>query len=351
MRAKSLLLILVAVVMAGATALMIRGWLDAQRAAMAPHPVEQAPVQRGPEILVAKVDLAAGQFVRPEHLRWQPWPEGSLAPAYVVQGRRPLEDFVGAVVRFPIAAGEPVTEGRVVVPGNSGFLAAVLQPGMRAVSVGVNPTSGISGFVFPGDRVDVILTHNLPRMEGGDEQRRAATTVLQDIRVLALDQRIDSQPGQAMVARTATFEVTPRQSQIIAVASEVGRLSLSLRSLAREDQGEPDPAAVADGRAAQAVAAVPAAGQPVPAQPVPGSGSAAPTAAASNSSGGNVNEQPYVLDSDTSPLLPPPNVQRETPGVTVFRGRATERVRAGTSRGRVPGGEGSTEANRGGEDQ
>src|SRR5215831_2349787 len=121
--------------MAGATALLVRGWLEAQRAAMTPPPAAPAPVaQRGPEVLVAKVDLPVGSFIRPEHLRWQAWPEGSLAPTYVLQGRRPLEDFVGAVVRNPISAGEPVTEGRVVVPGNSGFLAAVLQPGMRAVS-------------------------------------------------------------------------------------------------------------------------------------------------------------------------------------------------------------------------
>jgi pilus assembly protein CpaB len=331
-RVKSLLLILVAVVMAGATALLIRNWLDAQRAAMVPLPVQQAaPAPRGPEVLVAKVDLAAGQFIRPEHLRWQPWPEGSLAPAYIVQGRRPLEDFVGAVVRFPVSAGEPVTEGRVVVPGNSGFLAAVLQPGMRAVSVAVNPTSGISGFVFPGDRVDLILTHNLPREQGaGDEARRGSATILQDLRVLALDQRIDAQPGQAIVARTATIEVTPRQGQIVAVAAEVGRLSLSLRSLAREEQpAEGEPTVGPDGKPAQAVAAVP--------------GSAARS------------EQSYVLDSDASPLLPPPNVQRETPGVTVFRGRAMERVRAGGGRVSRSGGseppQSSESPNQGGEEQ
>ena len=335
MRAKSLLLILIAVVMAGGTALMIRGWLEAQRAAMAPAPQGPAPVAaRGPEVLVAKVDLPAGQFIRPEHLRWQPWPEGSLAPAYVLQGRRPLEDFVGAVVRFPVAAGEPVTEGRVVVPGNSGFMAAVLQPGMRAVSVAVNPTSGISGFVFPGDRVDLILTHNLPRDQGGgDDTRRGSTTILQDIRVLALDQRMDAQPGQPIVARNATFEVTPRQSQVIAVAAEVGRLSLSLRSLAREEQpGEGEPGA--DGKPAQAVAAVPA----------PGTPGASP-----------VGEQSYVLDSDTTPLLPPPNVQRESPGVTVFRGRAMERVRTGSGArgitGRANDPQSSESPNRGGEDQ
>jgi pilus assembly protein CpaB len=323
-RAKSLLLILVAIAMAGATALLIRGWLEAQRAAMAPRPAPQAPVTRGPEVLVAKVDLAAGQFIRPEHLRWQPWPEGSLAPAYVVQGRRPLEDFVGAVVRFPISAGEPVTEGRVVVPGNSGFLAAVLQPGMRAVSVAVNPTSGISGFVFPGDRVDLILTHNLPR-EPGDDNRRGAATILQDIRVLALDQRIDSQPGQAIVARNATFEVTPRQGQIIAVAAEIGRLSLSLRSLAREEAANENEPAGADGKPAQAVAAVP---------------------------GAIGADQPYVLDSDATPLLPPPNVQRDTPGVTVFRGRATERVRAGSGAGtRTFAPQSEPPPNRGGQEQ
>lgn len=242
MRLKSLLLIVVALVVAGFTAYMVRNWLEAERAAaLRAMQNKPAPAIAATQVLVAKSNLPVGTFLRPEHLRWQPWPEASLSPAYAVQGKKQLEDYVGSVVRLPVAAGEPITDGRVVSPGNSGFLAAVLKPGHRAVSVPVTVTSGISGFVFPGDHVDLILTHSVPGEVEGIE-RRAGVTVLRDIRVLALDQKLDMKPGEAAVARTATIEVTPKQSEMVAVLVEMGKLSLSLRSLAREEAVPPDEA-------------------------------------------------------------------------------------------------------------
>ncbi len=235
MRLKSLLLIVVALVVAGFTAYMVRNWLEAERAAaLRAMQNKPAPAVSATQVLVAKSNLPVGTFLRPEHLRWQPWPEASLSPAYAVEGQKRLEDFVGSVVRLPVAAGEPITEGRVVSPGNSGFLAAVLKPGHRAVSVPVTVTSGIAGFVFPGDHVDLILTHSVPGAVEGVE-RRVGVTVLRDIRVLALDQKLDMKPGEAAVARTATIEVTPKQSEMVAVLVEMGKLSLSLRSLVREE--------------------------------------------------------------------------------------------------------------------
>jgi pilus assembly protein CpaB len=240
MRLKSILLVVVALVLAGFTAFMVRNWLDAERArAMANRP-QQAPAPAGVQVLVAKRELPVGTFLRPEHLRWQVWPQASLSPAYAVEGKKKIEDFVGAVVRLPIAQGEPITDGRVVSPGNSGFLAAVLRPGYRAVSVPVTVTSGIAGFVFPGDHVDVLLTHNLPMPVDGGLERRAGGTVLRNIRVLALDQRVDVKPGEAAVPRTATIEVTPKQSEIVAVVVEMGKLSLSLRSLQRDEPLAPE---------------------------------------------------------------------------------------------------------------
>ncbi len=235
MRLKSVLLIVVALVIAGFTAFMVRSWLDAERAAAQRAMVRpQAPQPVGIQVLVAKRDLPVGTFLRPEHLRWQAWPEASMSPAYAVEGKKKVEDFVGAVVRLPVSSGEPITDGRVVAPGASGFLAAVLRPGFRAVSVPVTMTSSISGFVFPGDHVDLLLTHTMPqRIEG--LERRAGLTVLRDIRVLALDQKVDVKPGESSVPKTATFEVTPKQSEIIAVVVEMGKLSLSLRSLQRDE--------------------------------------------------------------------------------------------------------------------
>jgi pilus assembly protein CpaB len=235
MRLKSILLVVVALVLAGFTAFMVRNWLDAERARAMANRSQQAPAPAGVQVLVAKRELPVGTFLRPEHLRWQVWPQASLSPAYAVEGKKKMEDFVGAVVRLPIAQGEPITDGRVVSPGNSGFLAAVLRPGYRAVSVPVTVTSGIAGFVFPGDHVDVLLTHNLPMPVDGGLERRAGGTVLRNIRVLALDQKVEIKPGEAAVPRTATIEVTPKQSEIVAVVVEMGKLSLSLRSLQRDE--------------------------------------------------------------------------------------------------------------------
>ena len=157
MRTRAILLVLVALVLAGGTVFLARGWLNAQRLAMQEN--QSTVVVENPSIrvLVAKEDLPAGRFVKPEHLRWQAWPDDTVAPTYVIENERPMEDFVGGVVRASIAAGQPITDIRVVKPGQQGFLAAVLESGMRAVSVSVNAETGLAGFVFPGDRTAVRL--------------------------------------------------------------------------------------------------------------------------------------------------------------------------------------------------
>ncbi len=236
MRFRSLVLIAAALGLATGTGFLAKNWLEAQRAGLSVRRDAPAPAR---QILVAKTALATGSFVRPEGLRWQNWPDGAVAPAYAVEGEKKIEDFVGSIVRTPIAAGEPITDAKVVIPGTSGFLAAVLTPGMRAVSVPVTATSGIAGFVFPGDRVDLILTHVLPQEGASSTERRASETVLRDIRVLAIDQKVEGKPGEPVVARTTTLEVNPRQSEVVAIVQEMGRLSLSLRSLAH-DAAEPD---------------------------------------------------------------------------------------------------------------
>ncbi|MEE9140001.1 MAG: Flp pilus assembly protein CpaB [Alphaproteobacteria bacterium] len=221
------------------TVFFAQSWMDAQRAAIAAQVPEPGPEKALTEVLVIKEDLSAGSFVKPEHMRWQAWPDDNLTPAYVIKGTRQSDEFVGAVVRNGISAGEPITDGRVVKPGDRGFLAAVLEPGKRAISVAINATTGISGFVFPGDRVDLILTHKIPARNAGDKTvRRASETVLTNIRVLAVDQTTENQPGEPEVAKTATIEVTPKEAEIVAVIIELGKLSLSLRSLARDDEAE-----------------------------------------------------------------------------------------------------------------
>lgn len=234
MNLRIILLATAAVATAGTTAFLVQGWLDHQRSQMAraSRPAE-APAANG--VLVARKALPTGTFVKAEDLRWQPWPEGAIDPTYVLQGKREPQSFAGAVVRQSVVAGQPVTDARLVKPGDRGFLAAVLSPGTRAVAVAVNASSAIAGLVFPGDRVDLILSHRfeVPGEKSKREVRRASETVLTNVRVIAIDQSTDDQKAKPAVPKTATLEVTPRQAEIVAVAMELGKLSLSLRSLAR----------------------------------------------------------------------------------------------------------------------
>lgn len=231
MRARTLILFLVALLLAGGTAVLVRSWL-AQRAVQAeaaPMP-PPAPLK---SVLVARDAIARGRILKPADLAWQPWPEAGIGRAYIQAGSKTIEDFSGWVAREPFAPGDPVTEAKIVAPGSRGFLAAVLSPGMRAVSVPVTPTSGISGLVFPGDQVDILVSEILPSAGGNGNAppQKGAETVLHDVRVLAVDQKLESKSGEAVVAHTVTLEVTPKQAEKIAVASEMGKLSLSLRSL------------------------------------------------------------------------------------------------------------------------
>jgi len=235
MNPRTILLAFVALSLAGLTALFARSWLDSQRTVITATAPVAAPTP-AVEVLVAREALPAGSFVKPDHLRWQAWPDSALAPTYLVKGKGDMNTFVGGVVRQGIAAGEPVTSGRVVTPGDRGFLAAVLAPGMRAVSVSINAETGISGLVFPGDRVDMILSQGI-RVSSNEQNttRRASETVLSDIRVLAIDQNTKDQNEKPAVGKTVTFEVTPKQAEVVAVAAELGKLSLSLRSLATSE--------------------------------------------------------------------------------------------------------------------
>jgi pilus assembly protein CpaB len=238
MSPRRIIFVAVAVLIMGFTIFLVKNWIAAQRAeleAQRQQPVVQA--QPSTMVLVAKGPLAAGQFLRPENLRWQSWPNEGISPNYMVQGQHSLEEFIGAVVRSSLSDGDPVTSARVVKPGDRGFLAVVLDPGHRAVTVNLTPSAGVAGFILPGDHVDLLATMTIPSAEtkrggGSNRQNMASETVLRDVRVLALDQRLDDQNKEVVVAKTATLEVTPKEAEIIAVVSDLGKLSLSLRSLA-----------------------------------------------------------------------------------------------------------------------
>jgi len=243
MRLRTLVLFVVALSLAGGTAMLVRAFLAQKTAEVDAAPLARAAAPQK-SVLVARGPITRGQILKPQDFSWQVWPEGGIDKNYIQTGTRTAEAFAGWVARDPFAPGEPISEAKIVAPGSRGFLAAALAPGMRAVSVPLTATSGISGFVFPGDKVDLLITHRVTGHTEGDHE--AAETVLHDVRVIAVDQKLDSKNGEALVAHTATLEVTPKQSEVIAVAVEMGKLSLSLRSLAIDG---PDEGARADGSA------------------------------------------------------------------------------------------------------
>ena len=236
---RRIIVLLIAVITAGGVAMYARSWIEGQQ-----PPAAAAPVQEEKhEVLVADVDLPAGAFVKPQHLRWQQWPTDDVPATYVLNGARTMDEMIGAVVRSRIATGEPVTDGAVVKPGDRGFLAAVLKPGMRAVSVPISPTSANAGLIFPGDRIDLILTQTLVAGEGEGEggARRVSETVLKNVLIIAMgvETNDDAEEGKNNErAKTATFEVTPGQAEMVTLLTELGKLSLSLRSLAADGEAE-----------------------------------------------------------------------------------------------------------------
>lgn len=241
MQMRSVLLLGVALAMAGATAFLVNGWVSNRHQAAEARPAAPAPAVPKIEILVANADLATGTFLKPDQLRWQPWPEDGVNGGYFVKGKAAEKDFEGSVVRSRLYAGEPITKERVVYAGEQGFLAAVLEPGKRAISVPVDATRGVAGFVFPGDLVDVLLslkssvTSEEEGGGGGAATRFFSQTILSGVRVLGVDQAVDSEGGKPKVAKTATLEVTPKQAERIAVALELGELSLTLHSIAKPE--------------------------------------------------------------------------------------------------------------------
>ncbi|HMB75395.1 MAG TPA: Flp pilus assembly protein CpaB [Kiloniellaceae bacterium] len=232
MSARRIILIVAALIITVGTAAVARNWVNSRPAVVqAPVAVKQS---EGPMVLVAQHAIPTGVFVQPTQLRWTTWPDAVIPPTYFTKDEVTLEDLAGAVVRRGFTAGEPITKGRIIRPGDRGFLAAVLRPGFRAVAIRVNATSGISGLVFPGDRVDLILTHGV---SGGDgDSRMVSETFLENVRVLAIDQYVDEADGKPRIAKNATIEITPKQAEMVSVVQEIGPISMALRSLAKDEQ-------------------------------------------------------------------------------------------------------------------
>lgn len=242
---KKLLLLIGALIIAVGTAMAARSLLAG---GSAPKAEAAQEVPKGPKVLVAQRALPVGTIITADSVAFQLWPKEMVQDAYFIDGEADMNKLMGTVVRYPITAGQPVTQGALVAPGDRGFLAAALGPGMRAVTIPVSAKTGVGGFVFPGDHVDLMLTQTVQDKEGGSPLK-ATETILRNVRVLATDQSTETtvEEGKTVVRafRTVTLEVTPKIAEKIAVAQTIGTLSLSLRSLA-DNQSDLDKA-IADG--------------------------------------------------------------------------------------------------------
>lgn len=242
---KKLMLLLGALVVAIGTAMAARSLFTG---AGAPQAEAAQEVPKGPKVLVAQRALPVGTIITADSVAFQLWPKEMVQQAYFIDGEADMNKLLGTVVRYPITAGQPVTQGALVAPGDRGFLAAALGPGMRAITVPVSAKTGVGGFVFPGDHVDLMLTQTVQGRDGG-APLKATETFLRNVRVLATDHSTETEieDGKTVVRafRTVTLEVTPKIAEKIAVAQTIGTLSLTLRSLA-DNQSDLD-RAIADG--------------------------------------------------------------------------------------------------------
>lgn len=232
------LIVLGVAVVAGGLAAYFAGNLNKPAA---PEPVKVEKISTT-GVLVAKSDIAIGRAVEAGDFEWQSWPTSVASSAFIRQSDRPeaKTELAGSIARAPIAAGEPVRENKLIKADGSGYMAAILPAGMRAISTEISPETSAGGFILPNDRVDVILTRRDRDTEHVTGiEAHVSETILSDVRVLAIDQTVEDKDGQkVVVGKTATLELSQRQAETLALARKMGSLSLTLRSLADANKGE-----------------------------------------------------------------------------------------------------------------
>ncbi len=229
MNIRSLILGLVAILIAGGAALGARSLISGSQA---PKAVAAAilPKKNDIKVMIAAKPLGVGHILAAEDVKWQSWPQDGVGEGFLRKETDPEQSIVGKVVKAPVAQGAPLIKNQLVSPGDRGFLAAVLTKDMRAVTVAVTDTSSVGGFVFPGDRVDLVLTYEVP--QGTALPLKGAETILTNVRVLATDFSTDNAAKAATAVKTVTLEVPPAFVEKIAVMQRLGSVSLSLHALA-----------------------------------------------------------------------------------------------------------------------
>ncbi len=199
-----------------------------------PPPPPQAALETV-EVLVAKSDLSRGQVIGASDIGWQTWPAAAANSNFIKKSEQPnaLDQFIGAIVRVGMVAGDPIRGPYVVMAKGSGFLAAVLPQGMRASAIDISPETSAGGFILPDDRVDVVLTRRDKEAEKQTGvEKFTSDTILRNIRVLAIDQNIEDKNGvKTVLGKTATLELTEPQAELLNLSHQVGTISLTLRSI------------------------------------------------------------------------------------------------------------------------
>jgi pilus assembly protein CpaB len=214
----------------GIAAYLARGTDD--KAQIPAQPVAQLPTV---EVLVAKNEIGLGQSVKPDDLQWQTWPAATASGSFIRRSDRSeaTKEIAGMIARAPFIAGEPIREPKLVKANGSGFMAAILPTGMRAISTEISAETGAGGFILPNDRVDVILTRRDKSPDKGGPDIVNSEIILPNVRVLAIDQAPKEKDGQnSLVGRTVTLELKPEQAETLARSRQAGTLSLALRSIA-----------------------------------------------------------------------------------------------------------------------
>ncbi|HWE47851.1 MAG TPA: Flp pilus assembly protein CpaB [Caulobacteraceae bacterium] len=293
-----IIVLAVAAVAAIGLALIVRNVMSGKPTSQASAAIPVAKAKPMARVLVAKHDLKIGQRLTAEDLDWQEWPVEAVNATFVTDGSvalpKPKEDpkdakdtkdskptdaqakagaavnaklgtlagaaggknpvaemthtvammgdggpkslFIGAVVRQPFTKGEPMIASKVVRSGDSGYMAVVLPAGMRAMAVGVKVETAAGGFILPGDRVDVIMSRSVQGEGASHGNQYVSRTVLQNIKVLAIDQVTQPDKNEnTVVGATATLELTPTDAEVLAQSKNEGELYLTLRSYADID--------------------------------------------------------------------------------------------------------------------
>lgn len=252
------IILVAAIAAAGLTAILVRSLVSSPDEVAEQKP--QIPVTK---VLVAARKIEIGTKLTEADLRWQEFPDPSVAPVYLTQTANPdaIKETAGGIARAEIFPDSPITPGKIVNAGGGGFMSAILEGGMRAMSVVVSPETGAGGFILPGDRVDVILSYKgqVEDETGNSREQVVSEIILENIRTLAIDQTVNdpaageskssAEQTSSVIGKTATLELTPAQAQTLAKAVDSGQLSLALRSLERKE--DPDFAAREAAAAAQ----------------------------------------------------------------------------------------------------